>query len=297
MKKILIMMIAVILLIPANLSTAATNSSYKLIVNGIEIQTSTPPYISGGTTYVPVVAVAKAVGFKVTSSADKSMLYFFHQWPDSGVFAIKPLANFAFVSITGSEDSHVALFEKIPFILNGSTLISLKEIGNFLGAKFSVDSKNKRINFEVSNTSIKNALINRYNSNPITRTSSEIIDLTTIRKPTIDSQQSAVVIYPELWSNDLKIYLGKLTTNQYDTDSIFNEYGTYGSEYQKLSIFNKYGDYGSPYSNESAFNDYAKKPPAIVYNGKVVGYLSTNNNLKGAVTLASLVDWLNDKGF
>lgn len=61
-----------------------------------------------------------------------------------------------------------------------------------------------------------------------------------------------MVTYYELWTNDLKTYLGKLTSNQYDSDFICNEYGTYGRKYQMLSILDEYGNYGSPYSNENA---------------------------------------------
>jgi hypothetical protein len=75
--------------------------------------------------------------------------------------------------------------------------------------------------------------------------------------------------YPELYSNDGKTFLGKLTTNIYDSESIYNEYGTYGSKYSANSIWNKYGTYGSEFSDESAFNDLATKPPIIVLDVSV----------------------------
>lgn len=75
----------------------------------------------------------------------------------------------------------------------------------------------------------------------------------------------------------------------YDTNSIFNKYGSHGSPYASDSIFNKYGTYGSPYSSQSAFNDYTSTPPMLISNGKVVGYLSTNENLAGAVNPYALV--------
>lgn len=34
-------------------------------------------------------------------------------------------------------------------------------------------------------------------------------------------------------------YLGKITTNRYDNDSILNKYGPFGSRYSNTSIFNK----------------------------------------------------------
>jgi len=83
--------------------------------------------------------------------------------------------------------------------------------------------------------------------------------------------------------------LGKLTTNEFDSDSIFNEYGTYGSEYSSQSIWNEYGTYGSEYSSQSAFNDYTFTPPYIVTSdGTIYGRLTTNNFISGAISPYSI---------
>ena len=65
-------------------------------------------------------------------------------------------------------------------------------------------------------------------------------------------------------------FLGCLTCNKYDSESICNEYGTYGSEYSSKSIWNEYGTYGSEYSSESPWNKYSTNGPKI-YN-KQGGY-------------------------
>ncbi len=52
-------------------------------------------------------------------------------------------------------------------------------------------------------------------------------------------------------------YLGTLSANPYDSDSVSNPYGEYGSEYSDTSINNPYGEYGSPYSDSSVNNPYA----------------------------------------
>lgn len=79
-------------------------------------------------------------------------------------------------------------------------------------------------------------------------------------------------------------YLGKLSSNKYDQESIFNKYGKYGSEYSSESVWNNYGTYGSKYSNYSAFNPYTNKPPLIVdIDGNVYGYLTVNKYISGAV--------------
>lgn len=70
-------------------------------------------------------------------------------------------------------------------------------------------------------------------------------------------------------------FIGAIS-NQYDSNSIANEYGA-GSEYRSDSIMNEYGHYGGEYSSSSAFNDYTSTPPIIVDNNyKFIGYLTTN---------------------
>jgi len=68
---------------------------------------------------------------------------------------------------------------------------------------------------------------------------------------------------PYIVSHDGK-YLGTLSSNPYDPDSVSNAYGQYGSRYSPDSINNPYGQYGSPYSNESVTNPYATQAPRIV---------------------------------
>jgi hypothetical protein len=82
--------------------------------------------------------------------------------------------------------------------------------------------------------------------------------------------------------DDSNTYLGKIA-NSYDKDSIFNEYGTYGSKYSAKSIWNEYGTFGSEYSLESPFNKYSTMPPMIIKDGEVVGYLSANKSLEASI--------------
>lgn len=51
-------------------------------------------------------------------------------------------------------------------------------------------------------------------------------------------------------------YLGVLSANPYEPESIANPYGLYGSQFSPVSVADQYGLYGSPYSNESANNQY-----------------------------------------
>ena len=78
-------------------------------------------------------------------------------------------------------------------------------------------------------------------------------------------------------SDDYDVFLGCINCSRYDSNSIWNSYGNYGSKYSSTSIWNKYSNYGGRYSNYSPFNRYASKPPAIVdANGNFYGYLTIN---------------------
>jgi hypothetical protein len=73
------------------------------------------------------------------------------------------------------------------------------------------------------------------------------------------------------------VFLGCLNCSEYDADSIWNEYGTYGSSYNSQSIWNEYGTYGNTYSNYSPWNEYASYPPVVVdEEGNFYGYLTVN---------------------
>ena len=52
---------------------------------------------------------------------------------------------------------------------------------------------------------------------------------------------------PKVFGSDGK-YLGKLSTNPFDPESIANPFGRFGSEFSPESINNPFGDYGSPFS-------------------------------------------------
>lgn len=58
-------------------------------------------------------------------------------------------------------------------------------------------------------------------------------------------------------------YLGVLSANPYEPESITNPYGLYGSQYSPVSVEDRFGLYGSPYSNESLNNVYLVSEPRI----------------------------------
>lgn len=78
-------------------------------------------------------------------------------------------------------------------------------------------------------------------------------------------------------------YLGRIT-NRYDSESIFNSFGTYGSKYSSTSIWNEYGQYGGKYATLSPFNPYTSRPPVLVKNGTGIAYLTVNTTMTPRVT-------------
>ncbi|HJP39394.1 MAG: hypothetical protein QF483_03415 [Gammaproteobacteria bacterium] len=71
-------------------------------------------------------------------------------------------------------------------------------------------------------------------------------------------------------------YLGQLSTNPYDPNSVSNPYGA-GNPYDANSIKNPYGEYGNPYSNQSVTNPYATDAPKLYDDeGNYRGRLSSN---------------------
>ena len=73
-------------------------------------------------------------------------------------------------------------------------------------------------------------------------------------------------------------YLGKID-HSYEPDSIFNDYGTYGSKYSADSIWNKYGQYGGKYAVNSPFNKYTTAPPTIYTTNDKTAKLTVNKYL------------------
>ena len=82
--------------------------------------------------------------------------------------------------------------------------------------------------------------------------------------------------------DDKNTFLGTFESS-YASNSIFNEYGSFGSEYSSTSVWNEYGSFGGEYSSYSPFNKYSSTPPMIIKSGRIIGYLTTNKSMRGAV--------------
>lgn len=94
-------------------------------------------------------------------------------------------------------------------------------------------------------------------------------------------------------------FLGRITDNLYDRESMSNQYGPYGSVYSPTSIFNQYSQYGSPYGVYSPYNQYSNTPPKLFIGGRFIGYITSNQYVSPRIsarafvyTLRNRIDWL-----
>jgi len=84
------------------------------------------------------------------------------------------------------------------------------------------------------------------------------------------------------------VFLGCVDCSPYNSGSICNQYGQYGSEYQD-NIWNAYGEYGSEYRDTSPWNQYttSKNVPVLVNKkGDFFGYFTINEHRSDAVNFA-----------
>lgn len=92
-------------------------------------------------------------------------------------------------------------------------------------------------------------------------------------------------------------YLGKLCLNEFDTESILNRYGQYGSQFSTTSIINSFSVYGSPYSALSPNNPFTTTPPKIYLRGQLWGLLTVNGFLYGPkISPIELNNWMHING-
>jgi hypothetical protein len=82
------------------------------------------------------------------------------------------------------------------------------------------------------------------------------------------------------------VYLGLISSSKIHPDSICNPRGDYGSPSSPLSVRNDSGQYGKPAggsiyepffsSDDSAYNTGATRPPRIILDDTLVGWVTTN---------------------
>lgn len=79
----------------------------------------------------------------------------------------------------------------------------------------------------------------------------------------------------QLWAANGQ-FLGVLSSNQYDINSIFNPNGLYGSSCSPTSIRAEYSIYGGEYGMYSPYNSYCLNLPVIFYQNQGVLVVTRN---------------------
>ena len=104
---------------------------------------------------------------------------------------------------------------------------------------------------------------------------------------------STISLYQYGGANN-SVYLGCITCNKVQTDSICNSFGTYGSAFNSSSIWNQFGTYGSSFQTYSPWNSYSSNGPLIVgSNNLSYGYFKTNSFKSNRTTGQAFLNILN----
>ena len=87
-------------------------------------------------------------------------------------------------------------------------------------------------------------------------------------------------------------FLGVISTDRNDPDSISNPYGRFGSPESPYSIWNAGGRWGADSSFLSPWTSYANEPPAIYVGSSFWGYLTVNDDVYPRVSPSWLAERL-----
>jgi len=86
-------------------------------------------------------------------------------------------------------------------------------------------------------------------------------------------------------------FLGIVSQNSLNADSISNDLGKYGSSLSSTSIFNTISKYGSELSPLSPFNNLTTTPPKIRTKDNRWAYLTTNETLTPRLSPYTVIGW------
>jgi hypothetical protein len=117
------------------------------------------------------------------------------------------------------------------------------------------------------------------------------------RKPS--TTNPAINCFAIYWLEGSKIiaadgtFLGRVTKDSVESDSIGNTVGEYGSSVSSTSIFNTVGEYGSSVSSLSPWNTVASAPPKLITrDGLHWGYLTSNQTFSPRIDPAIVIAYV-----
>ena len=95
--------------------------------------------------------------------------------------------------------------------------------------------------------------------------------------------------------DDYTEYLGCLDCSRFESKSIWNAFGDYGSSFSNTSIWNDLNNYGDANNPLSPWNTVSNKAPKIVDDaGKFQGYLTANPSVKDRATSRLATELVNN---
>ena len=90
------------------------------------------------------------------------------------------------------------------------------------------------------------------------------------------------------------VYIGCLTCIASLPESVCNQSGTYGGQFQTLSIWNRTGQFGASYLSDSPWTSWSFTGPNIIGSDKQsYGYFTVNTAKPGRTTDARFLNVLN----
>ncbi|MCL1835023.1 MAG: substrate-binding domain-containing protein [Oscillospiraceae bacterium] len=128
LKKLLTAAMALMLIVALIPAIPASAADIKLIIDGIEVKTTVPPFVEGGTTFVPLRAATEFLGAEVS-------------WNGTSRQATIKTAGYVVVFTIGSRDFTVNGVRKTSVqaaqLKNGSTMIPIRALSEAIGADVS----------------------------------------------------------------------------------------------------------------------------------------------------------------
>ena len=239
-------------------------------------------------------AIFEALGYYVTWDQESQAVFANNIYTDNFIIVdlkIDSICTYIFSEYDWDNKdfikNHTKLLDHAPVIIDGRTLVPVRAISEAGGCDVNWDNSTRSVYIKSTVPIVNNANNNLFN-NSIYSSSSALLN-NKLGKVYVSNIKFPLHLYGQ---DSKRTYLGKLTTNKYDIDSISN---VYGSKYSQTSIFNRYSDFGSNYSQYSVFNKYASSLPKIVDdNGTFVAYLTTSTTEIRGATYEQLMQFLNN---
>ena len=269
-----------VLVLGGSVSLASTLTEYKgfpvarVLVNGRQLESDVPPVIMDGRTLLPVRAVSEALG--VTVGWEESTQTVTLTAPP----VIKPGPSYLWIAGEAELGTALSTFhswaDRYDGIVvqgnDGGILVhSIADLRAYIGGEVSIDQY------------IGKGTVYSRGQPALTPTPSPPPPPATLDKVIVVAQDEE--------------YLGEFSSNEFAVESICNQFGTYGSKFSVTSIWNEFSIYGSAFSDFSAFNDLATQPPMLIGQNDIVGYLTTNSTVVGAISPHGICQRLKDAGF